>query len=474
MAEIFLARPTEDPTGRRLAVLKRINEAFAHEAEFVEMFLDEARISVHLNHPGVVRTYGLERDGKSYYMAMEYLSGESLQDVITEGSAQENPLPFPYGVRLVSLAAEALHYAHHAEGPDGESLRIVHRDVSPHNLFVTYKGKLKVVDFGIAKATIKNSQTQTGYVKGKLGYLSPEQIRQGEVDGRTDVFALGIVLFETLTGSNLFDERYSDTEVVMAIGGTKPLPLPSERNGEVPPELDRICAKAMALDVRQRYASGEAFQRALEGWLDDQREDPTPEEIGRHVRDLFPDRVERKEEMIRVSLQADAQRAPTSVDDATSTELDLSSHPEIQRLIRENAKGSKKPRPSQRSAPAKPAAPRTQETTLPPRGDLGLSPIAWALAGLVAMGVFTATVKIGQALRRRPPPEPPPVAHLEVVTPPGTEVLLDGEAFAPAAPLRPGRHRVVAHRSGITQAQEVDLAAGERRQVSFTFPTAGP
>src|SRR5579871_1211455 len=204
MAEIWLARQAGLRGFEKVVVIKKVSDAFSSDPEFVEMFLDEARIAAQLNHPNIVQIYGLGEEQGSYYIAMEYLPGENLAVIMRAGLKAAKPLPLELGVRVLAGAADALAHAHTKIGLDGKPLHVVHRDVSPQNLIVTYDGVLKIVDFGIAKAANRATHTVGNQLKGKMSYLSPEQARSLEVDARSDIFALGIVLFEVATRTRLF------------------------------------------------------------------------------------------------------------------------------------------------------------------------------------------------------------------------------------------------------------------------------
>ena len=198
MATVFLA-VTEGAMGinfNKLVVLKRLREHVADDPEFVTMLMDEARIAARLNHPNVVQTLEVDKAEGEPFLAMEYLDGQPLHRILSRDRAT-----FPLAMFLAVLAdvLSGLHHAHELADFDGTPLNIVHRDVTPHNVFVTYNGQVKVVDFGIAKAEGRASETKHGVVKGKVSYMAPEQARSGMLDRRTDVFAVGVMLFEACT-----------------------------------------------------------------------------------------------------------------------------------------------------------------------------------------------------------------------------------------------------------------------------------
>ena len=208
MGEVFLARQTG--VLDRLAILKALRPDLAKEKEFVEQFLDEARVAATLNHPNIVAIYDVGDWNGVYYIAMEYIAGEDLSKLWYAAAKAGVGLPFQVSVRIVMEAGLGLDHAHRAKDVRGSPLNIVHRDISPQNIMVRADGVTKLVDFGIAKAANKSSRTQAGMVKGKLQYMSPEQVRGEQLDGRSDQFSLGIVIWEMCTGRRLFK---ADSEI---------------------------------------------------------------------------------------------------------------------------------------------------------------------------------------------------------------------------------------------------------------------
>jgi eukaryotic-like serine/threonine-protein kinase len=265
MAEVYLARQTGPLNFSKLVVIKTIHPHLASEREMIDMLLDEARIAAQIKHPYIVDIYDLGEEAGTYFIAMEYLSGASLADVLVAGE-QGARLPVHATAALIAECADALHAAHTWSGLDGRPLGVVHRDVTPGNIIVLYTGDVKLVDFGIAKARGRAVVTGTDHrIKGKIGYVAPEQLEGDEADARSDVFALGIVLWEALTYRRLF---WAPTEaaVVRAIISGDVVP-PSHWESEVPAQLDRICLRALAPRPGERYPTAQAMCDDLRGFL---------------------------------------------------------------------------------------------------------------------------------------------------------------------------------------------------------------
>ncbi len=233
MADVFLAG-WRGPSGfNKLVVVKRLRDEVASDAAFRQMFLDEARLAARLNHPNVVQTYEVFEDEGAHYITMEYLEGQPLSRLVRECKKLGIQLEPPLCARIVSDMLCGLHYAHEARDYNGVPLQIVHRDVSPQNIFVTYDGQVKVVDFGIAKAELSSTKTQVGFFKGKAAYMAPEQLEGGPIDWRVDVFTTGIILWELLTGKKLMAAESTAKTLVRLL--KIPIPRVSEVVADVDP-----------------------------------------------------------------------------------------------------------------------------------------------------------------------------------------------------------------------------------------------
>ena len=269
MGDVFLARQ-KGPVGfDRLVILKSLRDELCNEKEFVDQFLDEARVAATLNHPNIVGLYEVGEWEGTYYMAMEFIDGEDLSRLWYSSAKRGVGLPFNVSVQIVHDAAVGLAHAHAARDVKGNNLNIVHRDVSPQNIMVRGDGVTKVVDFGIAKASNRVSKTAAGTVKGKLNYMSPEQVRGEALDGRSDQFSLGIVLWEMCTGKRLFKSA-SDVETINRILQS-PIPKPSSVVPSFPPELEYCILKMLERDPSKRYRSCAQAARELKAYLDGAR-----------------------------------------------------------------------------------------------------------------------------------------------------------------------------------------------------------
>jgi tRNA A-37 threonylcarbamoyl transferase component Bud32 len=263
MGEIFLGVAEGHSGFEKVVVLKRILSQKVDDRRMaVQMFMDEARLMAALNHPNIVQVYDFGTADGAHFFAMEYVHGQDLGRILKAATLADRELPLELAIGVIAEAAAGLHYAHQKTGPDGASLQIVHRDISPSNLLVSYDGAVKLTDFGIAKWSKRQTETRYGALKGKIAYMSPEQCRAGTLDRRSDVFGLGILLYELTTGSRLF-QGSSDFAVLEQIV-QQDVPRPSTRKGNYPPEIEQIVMKALARDPAARHDTARDLQIELE------------------------------------------------------------------------------------------------------------------------------------------------------------------------------------------------------------------
>jgi serine/threonine protein kinase len=251
MAEVFVAKAFGIAGFERLLAIKKILPTMGEDEEFISMFVDEARISVQLSHANIVQVLELGKHDENLYIAMEYISGRDVRQLLERFRKRQQPLPIPQACLVVAKICEALDYAHRKRDARGQPLGIVHRDVSPQNVLVSFEGEVKLIDFGIAKAESRLQKTQAGILKGKFAYMSPEQVRGLAVDGRSDIFAAGVLLWEALCGEKLFTGE-SDFAILEKVRNGV-VPNPRSVNRAIPEALERVMMKALAVEVKDRY-----------------------------------------------------------------------------------------------------------------------------------------------------------------------------------------------------------------------------
>jgi len=304
MAEIFLARPATIDGNGRVAVIKRILPHMAEDPTFVNMFRAEVQVMMGFNHPHLVQLHDFGDVKGQTYIAMEYIEGKTLKEIISTFKDKKELIPVPMALSLVAQAATGLSYAHGFENRvTGEVFNAIHRDISPQNLILSYDGNLKVIDFGIAKAEGGMAErTQSGIIKGKVAYLSPEQIQGHELDGRSDIFSLGIVAWELLTSKRPFsDDKDNEMTIMQKIEKCDQVIVPpSTFNKEVPPAVDALIMKALRRNPNDRYASAHAFQTAIRQVMRQHYPTYSYADTGELVRVLFEKEITQE----RVELRA--------------------------------------------------------------------------------------------------------------------------------------------------------------------------
>src|SRR5262245_49085254 len=262
MAEVFLAESAGIEGFKKQVAIKRVLPHLSEKKRFIAMFLDEARLSAHLSHSNVAQVFDIGVGDNAYFIVMEYVDGADLKAVIEYMKKSGHVFPVEAAVFITSRICEGLTYAHELRGTDGQPLEIIHRDMSPPNVLITKHGEVKIVDFGLAKATSQLEKSEAGIIKGKFGYLSPEAAQGLDIDHRTDIFAVGIILWEMLAGRRLFFGETDFATVKMVQSAQIP---PLER--EIPAELARILARSLARDPATRYATARDLGRDLTSFL---------------------------------------------------------------------------------------------------------------------------------------------------------------------------------------------------------------
>lgn len=399
MAEVFLAR-ADGPMGfQKKLVVKRILPHFGEDQNFINMFLSEARLAAELNHPNVVQIFDFGQAEGQYYIAMEFIDGPNLRALNKAARGTIGAISLPLCARIIALAAEGLGYAHDLKDQSGQPMGLVHRDISPDNVLVSRNGGVKVVDFGIAKASASTGPhlTKSGVIKGKLAYMPPEQLAREPLDRRADIFALGVVLYELACGAMPFDAT-SEVSIIQAIMGNQPLARASEKRPDLPKALDAIISKCLEKDVNARYASCRELQHDLERFIASTGEVVSVADVGKLVEHLFPEDHE--------STLPNA--IPPSMPGLDKTALSQSS----------GGQSAEPPSSGMSATSLRPVESRSSRAPL-----------------FVGLGLAVVAVGVGAYFALKPPPpvEPPPIA------PPPPLAIVDAGAPAPAlAPLDAG------------------------------------
>jgi hypothetical protein len=300
MAEIFRAKSIGAEGFEKVVAIKRILPHFTEDEGFVTMFKDEAKVAAQLTHANVVQVFDFDEVDELFYIAMEFVEGHDLKRVLDMGVKNGKPLSIAQSVYILIEAAQGLHYAH-TRVVDGQPLNIIHRDVSPHNVMVSFNGEVKIMDFGIAKAASRSTKTRVGTVKGKCAYMSPEQARGKNLDPRSDLFALGVTLWEMLTGKRLFVGE-SDFETLNNVLKAE-VPPPSELNPDVPKDLEAIVLRSLARERDERQGDCGMFATELRRWFYANVPDPDAVNLKGYMHDLFADQIEK----LKTDVAAEAQ-----------------------------------------------------------------------------------------------------------------------------------------------------------------------
>lgn len=292
MAEVFKAKAFGVEGFERLIAVKRILPSIAEDEEFITMFIDEAKIAVQLQHANIAQIFDLGKVGESYFIALEYVNGRDVRTIVDRVRKNKILVSIPMAAYVTMKVCEGLDYAHNKKDPVGRELNLVHRDVSPQNILISYDGEVKIIDFGIAKAAGKAGKTQAGILKGKFGYMSPEQVRGLPLDRRSDIFAVGICLWEMLTGERLFvgESDFSTLEKVRNVEITPP----SAYNKDMPAELERIVLKTLSKEVEDRYQSAMDLHDDLQRWMYESGSFFGRKELAIFMADAFQEEIERE------------------------------------------------------------------------------------------------------------------------------------------------------------------------------------
>ena len=520
MAEILLTRHSNTEGAHRFMVVKRILPHFEQDNDFVQMFLDEARIGMQLKHPNIIQFHQFGADEGSHFIVMEWVNGVPLGRMIRK-ARKSGGVGLPIAIRIGVDVARALHYAHIANDEHGEAFNIVHRDVSPHNIMIGYAGAVKLLDFGIAKADHRAHKTQAGVVKGKFAYMAPEQCTAGQSDHRLDIFALGVCLFETLTGRSLY-RRQTEAATMRAVI-MDPVPSLKERLPDVADELEQILQKALAKEAGDRFATAEEFANELERFGKSTEQFATQREVANFVKKVFPEEFTQGPRVDTVPFGASITLDMHHANNSSSSKSYVSQVPGAIRELEIDGGGagldlghlldapivaplpppeavdeaadpnlSKRPTEAPARSIPKRAAPRAVDSKRPSRGGwkqfamlvvllLCGTAVAYDQTDVVKDAVGDAVGNIGTMFEDKGPPEiavddnPLLREHgariLVASSPPGAKVFLDGkeQGITPVAltGLMQGDYRVRVEAPGFASwATKVEVGHGETAGVT--------
>jgi serine/threonine protein kinase len=514
MAEIFLARTKSIQGFEKYLVIKRILGHRTQDPEFVRMFLDEARVAATLDHPNIVQIYDVGHVDNEYFIAMEYLRGHNLIEIVRAGAklGYAKP-PLEHVVSVMTQTCAGLHYAHEKRDFEGRSLEIVHRDVTPQNVVVSFDGSVKVVDFGIAKAATREVETLAGTLKGKIGYMSPEQCRGGGVDRRSDVFAAGIILFELTTGKRLYHERSDFDTLKKIIEG--PVPSPRDLLPFYPAFLNAIVVRCLQKNPDDRYQSARDLHSDLDAFGRDNQLVTGTVPLSQYMERIYADELATHKSTDAATM-ATSQGTMTGMTGASSSYLGEASRrsgsiqtplaeARRQHIVRLGLQGTiavllvllgggvvwwQTRRPPQHEVDANRQVqqqPVQQLAAAQPQAPVA-APVAAAGVKSTAPGVPQAALPTAGAVAAVVAPTPPnmmparpkPIAkagdgHITIASEPRCEVLVDGVPYG-ATPVidlavPAGKHAVVLLNSAanIRETQKIVLREGELWTRSFTF-----
>ncbi len=420
MAEIYLARTTGLQGFEKIVVIKRMLPRLAAEKELRQLFLDEARIAATLQHPNVAQVYDVGCVDGSYFFAMEFVHGEDLRAIVRALGAQNRILPLAESLSILLGVCAGIHYAHEKRDGQGALLQLVHRDISPSNILVSFDGSVKLIDFGIVKANNRSQETDYGTIRGKFDYMSPEQCLSEPLDRRSDLFSLAVVLYEVTTGTRLYktNNDYNTLRKLM----DEPPPLPSTLRPDYPPELERIVLKGLAKKREDRYATVQELQLDLEAFARDQKLAISSVTLARFMEECFVAKINAWRQLLEGANSLSEQLADTYVSVPGFGTLSLADSNSTL-TTGEAAKPEKGPAPSQT-----PLAPVTATSPVP----ADQSRMVRVLALLVLVMVAAMGVVLWQVRDRAQPAAPVVVAPSSV--PPASSPLVPPVVPPAAAP----------------------------------------
>ena len=489
MAEVFLAKQDGQGGFEKLVVVKRILPGLVENPEFLKMFLDEARLAADLRHPNIVNIYDVSQDRGTHFILMEFLHGQDVRRLQRKNAQWGEMIPVGQACQIVLDAAAGLHYAHKKTDFDGRPLSIVHRDVSPQNIIITYEGSTKIVDFGIAKAAGQSTHTQTGILKGKYTYMSPEQARGDKIDHRTDQFALGIVFWELLTMRRLFKRESEVLTLEAIIAGS--VPKPRRFVPDLPPKLEEIVMTSLATDPDDRFADCEEMMTAIEDFLAREGIVHSPARLGQYMRRMFADALAEEASLGLVrpdgSIAASDSRYSLPEPDPKPKEPAVDQTQADRKSVRESRSKESKPKPEPAPEPATrvesraakrptPAAPPAAKTMSDSKrrgrardddADASLErlkPTIGVAAGALVVAITGAGIALAASAWMKGG-----TGHVVVRSEPrGAVVVLDGK---PTGQTTPALLKEV--QAGVPHLIRVELPGKEPADATFTIPARG-
>ncbi len=489
MGDVYLATADGMAGFSKLLVVKELRREQADDDVYVNMFMDEARLAARLNHPNIVQAIEVGSDGPRRFLVMEHLDGQPLHLVLRRARRAGHPLAIGLRVRVLADVLEALAYAHALAEFDGSLLGIVHRDVSPQNIFLTYEGQVKLIDFGIAKTRLSSQQTNAGVLKGKVRYMAPEQATGQAVDGRTDVFSCGVVLWDFLVGRGPWDGQ-SDLQILHALVQGA-VPRLADQPHDLPPALVAVVDRAISVAPEDRYPMARAMRDALLGCLGPAQRDNHTEELREVVARLFAD--ERRELGAMIDAQLRGMTSQPSIEVVSLTRVRTQAEEVI------SVSGLSTRTPSEGSAVsvssgASSPGPELVITSISqrPRAVRSHGGLVAVLAGAV---LVASAALVWALLIRRAPPAPPNVApalpaaapavlqvapsagsgavHVTVRTsPPGSKITVDGilvgNPYTAQFPRDNGLHTLVVEAPGyVTKTRSFASAADTDLEIAL-------
>ncbi len=472
MAEVFRGKSSGVEGFERLVALKRILPNIAADQDFIDMFVDEAKLAVQLQHANIAQVYDLGKQDETYYIAMEYVSGVDLRSMWDRARNRNRLLPIAMSCHIMQKVCEGLDAAHRKKDQEGNDISLVHRDVSPQNVLCSFEGEVKVIDFGIARAANKVSKTQAGVLKGKFGYMSPEQVRGIELDNRSDIFACGVVLYELVVGDRLFLGE-SDFSTLEKVRNVELVP-PTRLNKNLSPHLERIVMKALAKNREDRYRWASEMAEDLQRYLFATNQPFARTDLQRYMQQHFKEEIEKEKGRLDRYKNIHFKDFDEPAERATSGRADIPT--EVAAGLQEQVL-----QPPTRFPSALEASPMNLQTAqmapqvpglsltpqpLPPQPQKGGLP-TWAAVLIGALSVLLLVAIVGIVWLNLAKPKPGSVT-IEA-TPANAEVLMNGKVVANKTPftldnLAPSTYVLTVQAEGYeTVIRPVTIEDGEAR-----------